>query len=77
MCQAKFLVAPVDFITIQPYYYNSKLFPLASHYLIEILVATKTPQENPPLLGRGALYADAMVSKSFLSSYYCNLICNF
>ena len=27
-------------------------------------VATKTPQEAPPLLGRGALFADDMVSFS-------------
>lgn len=29
-------------------------------------VATKTPQEVPPLLGRGALFADDMVSCSKL-----------
>lgn len=30
-------------------------------------VATKTPQEAPPLLGRGALFADDMVSCSKLA----------
>jgi hypothetical protein len=46
---------------------------------MEIPVATKTPQENAPSLGKGALFADAMVSKLFPSSYLpkCNLIYNF
>ena len=54
-------VLPFDVLFLQTYYYNRKSRPTSLSYLSNTsLVATKTPQEAVPVLGRGALCADSM-----------------